>query len=95
MSFMTRCAERMARGMNISGVTQTAQVLPQQQQPAPEAPPPSTESQSVSSDTVNLSAQVSTQVMDMAQQQFEQAANELVSQMAAATGVGANVDMSV
>jgi len=81
--------------MNIEGVTQTAQVLPdsqaqppQQQVQAPE------QSQPTGADTVNLSAQVSMQVLDMAQKQFEEAANNLISQMAAVTGVGQNVDVS-
>ncbi|MDR2571733.1 MAG: hypothetical protein LBD23_15760 [Oscillospiraceae bacterium] len=83
--------------MNIAGITQTAQVLPSTQPPA--------EQQQISTlndtdmamgaDAVNFSAQVSTQVLDMAQSQFEDAANELISTMAAATGVGQNVDMSV
>ncbi|MCL2628036.1 MAG: hypothetical protein FWD44_04970 [Oscillospiraceae bacterium] len=82
--------------MNISGVTQTAQVLPNTQ--AQETPAPvqsQAQSQAVGSDAVNLSSQVSTQVMDMANRQFEQAANELISTMAASTGVGSNVDVSV
>jgi len=83
--------------MNIAGVTQTAQVLPGSQAPAAEqqsvqAPQ---EAQAMGADAVNLSAQVSTQVLDMAQSQFEDAANQLISTMAAATGVGQNVDMSV
>jgi len=82
--------------MNIAGVTQTAQVLPGAQQPAMEPQVQSTDiSQSVSADAVNFSAQVSTQVLDMAQSAFEDAANELISTMAASTGIGQNVDMSV
>jgi len=80
--------------MNIAGVTQTEQMLPNTTPPAPQAP--STEQgQLTGADTVNFGAQVSTQVLDMAQKQFEQAANELISSMAAATGVGSNVDVSV
>lgn len=79
--------------MNIAGVTQTAQVLPQTQPQTTEQPAPSTETQSMGADTVSFSAQVSTQVMDMAQRQFEDAANELISSMAASTGVGASVDV--
>ena len=84
--------------MNISGVTQTAQVLPGSQ------PAPAAEQQiqsldqtqaAMGADAVNFSAQVQTQVMDMAQSAFEDAANELISTMAATTGVGANVDYSV
>lgn len=86
--------------MNISGVTQTAQVLPPAQPQAAEAEQGTqvqspAQGQSTGADVVNLSAQVSTQVLDMAQRQFEDAANELISTMAASTGVGANVDMSV
>jgi hypothetical protein len=91
--------ERTARIMDIAGVTQTAQVLPNTQaqaQPQPPQPQSMDQAQSTTgADMVNFSAQVSTQVMDMAQSQFENAANQLISQMAAATGVGQNVDMSV
>ena len=85
--------------MNISGVTQTAQVLPGSQ-PAPQASEPSVQSYdqaeaAVAADAVNFSAQVQTQVMDMAQSQFEDAANQLISTMAAATGIGQTVDLSV
>ena len=83
--------------MNISGVTQTAQVLPGSQ---PQAAEPQVQSADVAqaamgADAVNFSAQVSTQVMDMAQSQFENAANELISAMAATTGVGQTIDVSV
>ena len=81
--------------MNIEGVTQTAQILPstqtQPQEPQVQAPE---QSQPTGADTVNLSAQVSMQVLDMAQSQFEEAANALISQMAAVTGLGQNVDVS-
>ena len=85
--------------MNISGVTQTAQVLPGSQTPAPSAEPnvqsmDQTQA-AMGADAVNFSAQVQTQVMDMAQGAFEDAANELISTMAAATGVGQSVDVSV
>ena len=83
--------------MNISGVTQTAQVLPGSQAPAAEPPVQSADiaQSAMGADAVNFSAQVQTQVMDMAQSQFEDAANQLISTMAAATGIGQNVDMSV
>jgi len=83
--------------MNIAGVTQTAQVLPQQVQTQNQVPEPvqPQQSQDMAGDVVNFSAQVSTQVMDMAQSQFEDAAEQLISTMAAATGIGQNVDMSV
>ena len=83
--------------MNISGVTQTAQILPGSQTPPAEPPvqsPGQTEA-AMGADAVNFSAQVQTQVMDMAQSQFEDAANQLISTMAAATGIGQNVDVSV
>ncbi|MCL2078410.1 MAG: hypothetical protein FWH17_01060 [Oscillospiraceae bacterium] len=81
--------------MNIAGVTQTAQVLPQTQtQMEPQVQ--SADIERVSAvDSVQLSSQVSMQVLDMAQTQFENAANELISSMAAATGVGSNYDISV
>ena len=83
--------------MNITGVTQTAQVLPQvqTQNQVPEPVQPQGQSQDLSGDVVNLSAQVSTQVLDMAQSQFQDSAEQLISSMAAATGIGQNVDMSV
>jgi len=87
----------MEGAMNISGVTQTAQVLPSAQPPASEPSVQSYEQAeaAVAADAVNFSAQVQTQVMDMAQSQFENAANELISSMAAATGIGQSVDLSV
>ena len=83
--------------MNISGVTQTAQVLPSTQAPGsePNVQPIDQTQAATGADAVNFSAQVQTQVMDMAQTQFENAANELISTMAAATGVGQTVDVSV
>ena len=83
--------------MNISGVTQTAQVLPgsqaQNQEPAVQSADQA--QAAMGADAVNFSAQVQTQVMDMAQSQFEDAANQLISTMAAATGVGQTIDVSV
>jgi len=89
--------ERMEGTMNISGVTQTAQVLPSTQPAGSEADVQAYQQAeaAVAADSVNFSAQVSTQVMDMAQSQFENAANELISSMAAATGIGQSVDYSV
>ena len=82
--------------MNISGVTQTAQVLPGSQASAePQVQSVDQTQSAMGADAVNFSAQVQTQVMDMAQSQFEDAANQLISTMAAATGVGQNVDVSV
>lgn len=87
--------------MNIAGVTQT-QVLPQAQ-PTQQSPGQTEEFQTALSnemaaegaDAVNLSAQMSTQVMDIAQRQFEDAANDLIASMAAASGLGQTVDVSV
>jgi len=82
--------------MDIAGVTQTAQVLPgSQPQAVQQQVQALAQAQSTGADAVQFSAQVATQVMDMAQSQFENAANELISTMAAATGVGQNVDMTV
>ena len=83
--------------MNISGVTQTAQILPGSQTPASETNVQSLEQTeaAIGADAVTFAAQVQTQVMDMAQTQFEEAANELISSMAAASGVGQTVDVSV
>jgi len=89
--------ERMEGIMNISGVTQTAQVLPSTQAPSEMQQIQSADvaEAAMGADAVNFSAQVSTQVMDMAQSAFEDAANELISTMAAATGVGQSVDVTV
>jgi hypothetical protein len=87
--------------MNISGVTQTAQVLPSTQpyQSAESQQATNTQMEQIEAelgaDAVNFSAQVQTQVMDMAATQFENAANELISSMAIATGVGQTIDLSV
>ena len=83
--------------MNISGVTQTAQVLPstQPQAAAQQIQSVDQAEAAMGADAVNFSAQVQTQVMDMAATQFEEAANELISSMAAATGVGQAIDVSV
>jgi len=95
--FSENLEERMDYTMNISGVTHTAQVLPPPPAEAAyaasaEAAAPAGEVAAVGADAVAFEAQVATQVMDMAQSQFEDAANQLISQMAAATGVGQNVD---
>jgi len=83
--------------MNISGVTQTAQVLPDSQGSQASSTGQVQAAEQVEStmgaDAVNFSARVQTQVMDIAQNQFEDAANQLISAMAAATGVGQTVDL--
>jgi len=95
-NFLLVYFRKEASKMNISGVTQTAQVLPNTQAQETPAPVQSlAQSEAVGANAVNMSAEVSTQVMDIANRQFEQAANELISTMAAATGVGSNVDVSV
>jgi hypothetical protein len=83
--------------MNISGVTMTAPVLPQNQTvpqpPAPESRPESDPDMNMSA--MNTSMMASIQVMDMAQDAFEDAAMQLIETMSAMTGVGQNVDMMV
>jgi len=83
--------------MNITGVTQTSQIIPGSQTPSPDQQiqPASQNDSLMGADAVNFSAQVQTQILDMAQNQFEDAANQLISSMAAATGLGQNVDVSV
>ena len=88
--------------MNISGVTQTAQVLPStqpyqsaQSQQTTQTQMDQIEATASGADAVNFSTQVQTQVMDMATSQFENAANELISSMAMASGIGQTIDLSV
>ena len=81
--------------MDITGVTQTAQILPGSQPPPVDQSAQASQTTSTGADSVSFSAKVSTQVLDMAQKQFEDAANQLISSMAAATGVGQNIDLSV
>jgi len=83
--------------MNISGVTMTAPVLPQNQAvpqpPAPEQRPESDAEMSSEMSTMNTRMMASVQVLDMAQESFEDAAMQLIETMSAVTGVGQNVDM--
>ena len=83
--------------MNISGVTQTAPILPPNQ--AMPQPPAVDQAQSQSpeagADVINASMAASIQVMDMAQSAFEDSADALIQSMAVATGIGQNIDMSV
>ena len=77
--------------MNVSGVTATMPSFDQYSLPSPAAAP-----EVASSDLVNVSVAASIQVMDMAQNVFEDAAARLIESMAAAmTGVGQNVDITV
>jgi len=80
--------------MYISGVSQTAQILPMATISTQSLIDP-VEAQITESapDAVNVSLQASIKVMNMAQSAFENAAAELIEAMASATGVGANVDV--
>ena len=82
--------------MNISGVTMTAPVLPQNQAvPQPPAPAETTDQMAGTASelsAMNTSLMASVQVMDMAQNAFEDAAMQLIETMSAVTGVGQNVD---
>ena len=89
--------------MNITGVTQTAPILPQTQvSPQPPAVQRDqmqvqnqAQGQATGADVISASMAASVQVMDMAQQSFEDSANQLIETMAAATGVGQNFDIRV
>jgi len=48
-----------------------------------------------SSNAINVSMAASIQVMDLAQSAFTDAAEQLISSMSAATGIGQNVNMLV
>ena len=83
--------------MNISGVTQTMPAMNQQASMigASQASAPAQEIQSSSPDVMDVGMQASTQVLDMANRQFEEAANQLLRDMATMTGVGQNLDIRV
>ena len=55
-------------------------------------PAPAREIQADFSDVMNVSLETSVQVMDMANNAFEQAARQLLEGMAQMTGVGQNFD---
>jgi len=79
--------------MNIQGVTAT--VTDQFQYMQTEAPPAGPEAQQTMS-TAEFQMAASVQVLDMAQNAFEDAADQLLASMTASmTGVGQSVDMSV
>jgi len=80
--------------MTISGVTQSYAMLPSAQVSTQSLIEPDI-MQVVESapDAVNVSFEASIRVMDLAQSAFEAAAAELIEAMAAATGVGQNVDV--
>ena len=73
--------------MNLVGVTQTAQIFPQDMPQMPERLPESLSG----ADAINTSMMASVQVLDMAQSSFEDAAMQLVQSMM--TGLGQNVDV--
>jgi len=81
--------------MNITGVTQTAPILPDNQTaPQPKAVSQTgSQDQASGADAIYASMEASIQVMDMANTVFEDAANQLIASMAATTGVGQNIDM--
>ena len=89
--------------MNITGVTQTAPVLPVNQPAYQPQAAQQTRVQSQESsdgmirgaDVISASVTASIKVMDLAQNSFEDAANQLIAEMAAVTGIGQNVDMTV
>ena len=85
--------------MNITGVTQTTQVFPQDQMAQqPQAVSQAQEAEQTTAsgaDMISTSMAISVQVLDMAQSSFEDAANRLLESMAAATGIGQNIDLTV
>ena len=87
--------------MNITGVTQTAQILPPNQA-VPQSPAAQNrvqgqgqnEDSATGADAIGARMEASIQVMNMEQNSFEDAANQLLDQMAAFTGVGQNINMT-
>ena len=79
--------------MNITGVTQTAPILPQTygmaQIPDLEQIPASPQEMSA----IEASMAMSIQVQDLALSSFEDAAAQLIEALSAMTGVGQHVDM--
>ena len=86
--------------MNVQGVTQTANIMPPYQI-MPQSPAQQVyggrqaQEAAPAADAINASMAASVQVMDMSQSAYEDAANELIASMAAATGIGQNVDVTV
>ena len=90
--------------MNISAVTQTAPIIPANQI-APQPPAPAAEQErgqnpqiqgpESASDAIRTGVAPPNQGMDMAPgaEQNDQEANQLMSEMAAVTGIGQNFDM--
>jgi len=87
--------------MNVQGVTQTTNILPpyhvMPQSPAAQQVNAGRQAQETApvADAISVSMAASIQVMDMAQSAYEDAASELIASMAAATGIGQNVDITV
>ena len=83
--------------MNISGVTQTMPSIDQQASMigAAQASSPAPSVQASSPEVMDVGMAASTQVLDMANRQFEEAANQLLRDMATMTGVGQNLDIRV
>ena len=83
--------------MTISGVTQTMPSIDQQASMigTTQPPSPAQEVQGSSPEVRNVGMEASTQVLDMANRQFEEAANQLLRDMATMTGVGQNLDIRV
>ena len=79
--------------MNISGVTQTAPILPQNygmaQMPDLERIPESPGEMSA----IEASMAMSVRVQDLALSSFEDAAAQLIEALSAMTGVGQNIDI--
>jgi hypothetical protein len=83
--------------MNISGVTQTMPTM-EQQFPMIGATQPTQQAQEIqpSSPSVsNVGMEASTQALDIANRSFEEAANQILRDMATMTGVGQNLDIRV
>ena len=86
--------------MNITGVTSTMPSMEQSfAMTGAQASAPVQEVGAVDTpmemDAASFSVQVSTEVMDMANQAFDAAAQQLIQQMAQMTGVGQNFDARV
>ena len=83
--------------MFVAGVTSTMPDFDQQYGTVGATQPaaPAQDAQPVSPEAMNVGMQASVQVMDMANNMFEQAASQLIDSMAQMTGVGRNFDMSV
>ena len=83
--------------MTISGVTQSAQLYPMNQNATQVERPygyPESEAEAIQGvESANVQMEVSVQVQDMALQQMEEAASQLLQDVAAQTGIGQYVNM--